>query len=500
MKREGEMKNLIYIFLSAMLFSACASKTTTITQAPLPNIILMIGDDHGYADLGYLNLANDVSTPNFDRLASLSTSFKNAYATSPICSPSRVGIMTGAYHQRQEVFWYGGNGLSNPNIPTIAELLLQKGYATGFFGKFHYGSKDTDITHRSFPLNHGYQELFGCNGGRKHYLIHNNEREAAFKKAMENAESPKQSLEMGGFWVQDKRENIEGFSTELISQRGIDFMKRNIVENQAFFATISFNAVHNFTHQLPQAYLDKHQLEGYHDWDPEKESYYDWYKKGRVPNNPEGRAHYLGQLFYLDQEVGRILDFLEKENQLENTLIIYVGDNGGSTQIYANNAPYKGGKYTMYEGGLRVPLFVAWKGKYLEGKQVENLVSGLDILPTICEATQTAVPEVSDGISLNVILDNSDAAVEHKTLIWYGGEQAAVRSGKWKYRWANDGENSFARNSTQYEGVDLELGEYVYDLENNSSEQENLSDQQAEVLTQLKEELALWKRQVGIEK
>jgi len=94
---------------------------------------------------------------------------------------------------------------------------LQKGYATGFFGKFHYGSKDTDTSHRSFPLNHGYQELFGCNGGRKHYLIHNNEKEVAFREAMKKAANPKQSLEMGGFWVQNKRENVEGFATEMIS-------------------------------------------------------------------------------------------------------------------------------------------------------------------------------------------------------------------------------------------------------------------------------------------
>ncbi len=495
------MKNTIFILYIFSLVISCSEPTPPAieTSTKAPNVVLMIGDDHGYADMGFLNLADDVTTPNFDRLAKQSISFKNAYATSPICSPSRVGIMTGAYHQRQKVFWYGGNGLSNPKIPTIAEILLEKGYATGFFGKFHYGSKDTDTTHRSFPLNHGYQELFGCNGGRKHYLIHNNEKEAAFRQAMKKAADPKQSLEMGGFWVQNKRENVEGFATEMISQKGIGFMKEQLTKDQPFFATISFNAVHNFTHQLPQEYLDQHNLKGYRDWDPEKEAYYDWYNEGRMPNNPEGRAHYLGQLYYLDKEVGRIMDFLEKENQLENTLIIYVGDNGGSSQIYSNNSPYKGGKYTMYEGGLRIPLLIAWKGKYLAGKEVENMVSALDILPTICEATSTKQPKLSDGLSLQKILDGTDSKLEHETLVWYGGEQAAVRSGKWKYRWANDAKNSFAKSSTKYEGVDLELGDHLHNLKIGIPEEENLKNQESEVLVKLQDELSKWKTMVGID-
>ena len=254
--------------------------------------------------------------------------------------------MTGAYHQRQQVFWYGGNGLSNPDIPTLPELLLEKGYATGMIGKFHYGSKDANTEHRSFPLNHGFQELFGFNGGRKHYLIHDSEKEADFRKLMEQAPNPKQSFKMESFFRQDKREKAEGFATELLSAEAIDFIQKKQKGDQPYFLTLSFNAVHNFTHQLPQEYLDEHKLQGMADWDPTQETYYEWYERGRKPNNPEGRAHYLGQLYYLDREVGRIMDYLQSSQQLENTIVVYVGDNGGSTQIYANNGEFAGGKYT----------------------------------------------------------------------------------------------------------------------------------------------------------
>ena len=488
------MKFFPIIFLPIFLCLNCKQLPLQNESPVIPNVLLLIADDHGYADLS--RRAVDVSTPNIDRLAASGIHFRNAYATSPICSPSRIGLMTGAYHQRQEVFWYGGNGLSNPAIPTLAELLQQKDYATGYFGKFHYGSKDTDINHRSFPLNHGYQTLFGCNGGRKHYLIHNNEKEAAFQEAMKSAENPKQSLKMEGFWVQNRRENVEGFSTELISEKGMAFMKQQIETKQSYFATISFNAVHNFTHQLPEEYLKANNLKGYHDWNPAEESYYDWYVQGRKPNNPEGRAHYLGQLHYLDQEVGRILDFLEAEKQLENTLIIYIGDNGGSTQIYADNSPYEGGKYTMYEGGLRVPLMMSWKGNIKSKQIADNLVSAMDILPTVCEATKTNLPQITDGISLLPIFDGSQANLEHEVLVWWGGEQAAVRSGDWKYRWANDDEGSFAASSTKYEGVELELGHFLHDLNADRGEQQNLHEAEQAQLQLLQGTLENWKKEI----
>lgn len=483
-------------FLLLLIYSCNSSAPDTSQETTPPNILLIVADDHGYADMSINGLAPDVQTPNLDKLAKSGTRFTNAFASSPICSPSRIGILTGAYHQRQQVFWYGGNGLSNPDIPTLPELLLEKGYATGMIGKFHYGSKDANIEHRSFPLNHGFQELFGFNGGRKHYLIHDSEKEADFRKLMESAPNPKQSFKMESFFRQDKREKAEGFATELLSAEAIDFIQKKHSSNQPYFLTLSFNAVHNFTHQLPQEYLDEHNLQGMADWDPTQETYYEWYERGRKPNNPEGRAHYLGQLYYLDKEVGRIMDYLQSSQQLENTIVVYVGDNGGSTQIYANNGEFAGGKYTMYDGGLRIPLLISWPGKYQQGAVSDNLVSALDILPTVVAATEAKLPEIVDGVSLHPLLKGEDSNIEHDILFWFGGQQAAVRSGKWKYRWANDAENSFAKTSTQYEGVSLELGTFLHDTEADIGEKINLKDSEAEIFQDLQNRFNRWKKEV----
>lgn len=483
------------IFLS-IIFCGCQSIIEEEIPQKGPNILLIIADDHGYADMSINGLMQDVQTPNLDKLAKSGTRFTNAFATSPICSPSRVGIMTGTYHQRQQVFWYGGNGLSNPQIPTIPELLQKKGYQTGLIGKFHYGSKDADTAHRSFPLNHGFQELFGFNGGRKHYLIHDSEKEAAFRKLMEQAPEPKQSFKMESFFRQDQREKAEGFATELLSKEAIHFIEKKLATGQPYFLTLSFNAVHNFTHQLPKEYLDKHNLKGMPDWDPTKETYYEWYESGRKPNNPEGRAHYLGQLYYLDKEIGRIVDYLAVQKQLENTIIIYVGDNGGSTQIYADNGQYAGGKYTMYDGGLRIPLLIAWKGQYQTKATTDNMVSAMDILPTLMDASGVALPEMIDGISLHTLLKGENTQIEHETLFWYGGEQTAIRKANWKYRWANAAEDSFAKRSTNYEGVDLALGEFLHNTDSDSGEQINLISESPEKLAELKDLLEVWKKDV----
>lgn len=489
------MRPFYFIILLIGCFS-CQSPIQETVEQKSPNILLIIADDHGYADMSVTQLAADVQTPNLDRLAKSGTRFTNAFASSPICSPSRVGLMTGTYHQRQQVFWYGGNGLSNPEIPTIPELLLEKGYATGMIGKFHFGSKDADTGHRSFPLNHGFQALFGFNGGRKHYLIHDSEKEAAFRQLMENAPQPKQSFKMESFFRQDKRAQATGFATELLSAAAIEFIKQQQTQQQPYFLTLSFNAVHNFTHQLPQAYLDKHNLKGMADWDPTKETYYEWYERGRKPNNPEGRAHYLGQLYYLDKEIGRVMGYLTATNQLENTIIVYVGDNGGSTQIYADNGPFAGGKYTMYDGGLRIPMLVSWKDSYQQNVVSNNMVSAMDLLPTLMEATQTTPPETIDGISLHPLLKGDNSTIGHETLFWFGGEQAAVRSGKWKYRWANDEANSFAKRSTKYEGVALEVGEFLHDTQVDIGEQQNLKNTEQGVFKDLKNQLANWKKEV----
>lgn len=451
-----------------------------------PNVLLIVADDHGYADLGCSGLAEDVRTPNLDRLAEQGTRFLQAYATSPICNASRIGLMTGCYPARQGVFWYGGKGMHREDLPTIAELLKKAGYASGYFGKFHYGgARAHRITSRSFPLNHGFKTFYGFGGGRKHYLIHRAEAEATHLQIQKEQARPGPSLQQGAMWRNRRQVDQIGFSTELFGEQAREFIEKN--RDRPFFVTLSFNAVHNFTHQLPEEYLKAHNLKGYYDWDAASEDYDEWYRRGRRPNNPEGRAHYLGQLHYLDVEVGNILNYLNLTGLRENTLVIYIGDNGGSTPIYASNAPLRGSKYTLYEGGLRVPLIVSWPNRVQAGRLSGNVVSAMDVAPTICAAAGVRIPSPIDGRNILPLLAGTDLSVQHETLFWDTGHETALRQGKWKLRTAESNEHA------ERQGVELELGEFLYDLDTDPGETVNLAIRHPDIMAQLKKTHAEWR-------
>jgi len=478
-------KNFYYIkwfipVLAIVLLFSCKSGADR-----LPNIILIVVDDQGYADMSCTGLAADVHTPNIDKLAADGVRFTQAYATSPICSPSRAGIITGCYHERWGTWWYGGPGLHKPEYKTIPELLKTKGYKTGYIGKVHYGSFDSDSSHRSFPLNHGFDTFYGFTSARKHYLIHTQSEEDKFRKIKKEHNQWGQSLRKQSLWDNYAKVDTNAFSTELLGDKAREFISEN--KKSSFFLQLSFNAVHNFTHQLPKEYLNEKGLKGYHDWNPAEEKYYDWYKAGRKPNNPEGRAQYLGQLHFLDKEIGNLVEYISQNGLQENTVIIYISDNGGSTPIYADNTPLRGSKYLLYEGGIRVPMIISYPGKYEKGKIIENVVSGMDILPTICNITGISIPANIDGQDLHPLLSGDSTLIHHENLVWDTGLEVAVRSGKWKMHIASkDGH-------AKYEMVDLELGEFLYDLEADPGETTNLKDKHSNIFNSLKLIHSEWK-------
>jgi arylsulfatase B len=454
-----------------------------------PNILLIVADDQGYADLGCTGLADDVRTPNLDRLAQRGSRFMQAYATSSICNASRAGLITGTYQARQGIYWYGGPGIHRAEFPTIAEVLGKSGYATGYVGKFHYGAEKSHApSSRSFPLNHGFNFFYGFGGGRKHYLIHEAAVEELFLQVQVEQARQGSSLQQGAMWLGRRQVDQVGFSTELFGARAREFIATN--QNRPFFLQLSFNAVHNFTHQLPEEYLKANGLKGFRDWDAASEDYAEWYRAGRKPNNPEGRAHYLGQLKYLDTEVGRVVDYLAQLQLDRQTLVIYIGDNGGSTPIYANNGPLRGSKYTLYEGGIRVPLIVSWPGHFEDGRVRYNVVSSMDLLPTICSVADVGKPEHLDGIDISELLSGNNESLHHETLVWDTVHETSVRHGKWKLKTAAD------RQHADNQMIDLELGEFLYDLDSDPGEAKDLSKDQPEVFARLKEMYQSWKMEV----
>lgn len=468
---------------------SCTPEIKKTKEQPKTNVILIVSDDQGYADLSCAGYAKDVMTPNIDQMASNGIRFTQAYATSPICSPSRAGIITGCYQQRWGTYWYGGKGIHDSKYQTIAEILKENNYTTAYIGKVHYGSNDADTANRNFPLNHGFDYYMGHTSARKHYLHHSDHLEEEFLTIKEAENKRGQSLRQQALWENKSKLDTMAFSTELFGKQACQFMEEN--QDKPFFLQLSFNAVHNFTYQLPESYLKEHHLQGGEDWDPIKEEYYDWYQRGRFPNNPEGRALYLGQLHYLDQEVGRVMNQLKTLGLEENTIVIYVSDNGGSTPIYANNKPLRGSKYLLYEGGIRVPMIISYPKVFGQGEVKDNLVSAMDILPTICAALNIETPKNVDGMDLNPLLKNENSLLQHDTLVWETPYEVAVRAGKWKYRMANDDANA------KYEMVEVELGEFLYDLESDIGETKNLAEQYPEIFSQLKAAHKNWQRKIN---
>lgn len=479
------LKSVLFLSLIALLLQGCGNKESSKpgSGSAKPNIILIISDDQGYADLSVAGIRDDVSTPNIDRLASQGTRFTHAYASSPICNTSRCGIITGAYQQRFGMQWYGGPGISEWENPTMAELLKKAGYTTGYVGKVHYGSPNGPGT-RNFPLEHGFDEFFGTENARIHYMIHNQEAIDSFDAARAKNPEPSNSWGMGPFRDGLEEVDMEGMSTEIFGSKARDIISRN--QDKPFFLYLSFNAVHNFTHQLPQEYLDQNGLEDYGDWDPAAEPYLDWYYRSRRPNNPDGRAHYLGQLHYLDQEVGRVLDHVDELGIRDNTLIIYMGDNGGSRPIYAENTPLRGSKFTLYEGGTRVPLIISQPGSLPGNRVSDNIVSAFDLLPTMLSVAGEPIPDFTDGINLLPLLSGKEPKLEHDALHWKTADEWSVRQGDWKLHTVH------GEGAAPVEKVELEQGIFLRNLRIDPSESKNFSSQYPEILAELDQLHKIW--------
>lgn len=476
--------------LLLLSLSACKNQPEATAPPPTapPNILLIVADDHGTADMSALGILDDVQTPHLDALADSGVRFAQAYASSPICSPSRMSIITGAHNQRFGTYWYGGEGIHRTDLKTIPELLKQKNYATGYIGKVHYGKADSNPENRNFPMNHGFDYFFGHTSARKHYLNHDDTIEQAFMESKNTLKKKGQSLRQGHLWRNYEPVDTVAFTTELFGKEARQFIQKH--QSEPFFLQLSFNAVHNFTHQLPEEYLKEHQLKGYRDWDPAIEEYYDWYEEGRLPNNPEGRAHYLGQLHYLDQEIGRVLSYLEELELSDNTLVIYIGDNGGSTPIYAMNDPLRGSKYLLYQGGVRVPLLMSFPGEF-EGKRTfDNQVSGMDILPTICQLAGIDIPSNIDGIDLTPLLRGTDSTIGHDTLFWDTGHERAVLVDNWKWHEATNDQ------SARYEMVELELGQFLRNLNEDIGETQDFTAEHQEKAAQLQQSLSAWQEEI----
>ncbi|MGC8793874.1 MAG: sulfatase [Bryobacteraceae bacterium] len=404
------------------------------SAAPRPNILFIAADDLGYGELGAQG-SREIPSPNIDSIAAAGIRFTDGYVSCPVCSPTRAGWMTGRYQQRfGHEFNPGPADRADPafGLPlsetTLADHLKKAGYATGLVGKWHLGYRP-----EFHPLQRGFDEFFGFLAGAHPYL--------PTRRA--------EPILRGTSPVEEKEYLTDAFAREAVS-----FIERH--SRQPFFLYLSFNAVH-----APLQATEKYLVRFSHIAD-------------------ERRRTFAAMLSAMDDAVGRVLAALRTHKLEEDTLIIFISDNGGPTRTTTSrNGPLRGYKGQVWEGGIRVPFFVQWKRQLPQGKVYGRPVIALDIVPTALAAAGQPLPAGLDGLNLLPYLAGEREDAPHAALYWRYGPQAAIRKGNWKMLRLADGVP------------------HLYNLAEDVGESRDLASAQPARLKELTEDWEAWNRQLA---
>lgn len=382
--------NLIFILLSANILGCTSAPDKS--EPLLPNLVLIFTDDQGYNDIGVFG-SPDIETPNLDQMAAEGMKFTNFYVAQAVCSASRAALLTGTYSNRLGI--HGAldhssmHGL-NPNETTIAEMLKPLGYKTAIFGKWHLGH------HPEFlPTNQGFDEYFGIPYSNDMWPNHPETKN--YYPPLPIYQNDK---------VADTIWTDQSMFTTWFTDKSVDFIKRN--KENPFFLYLAHPMPH-----VPLFVSDKF--------------------KGK-----SGRGLYGDVIMEIDWSVGEILKALKENGLEENTLVIFLSDNGPwlSYSGHSGSAyPLKEGKGTSWDGGVKVPTIMKWKGKIPEGKVQKNPAMTIDILPTIASFTGAQLPALPiDGLDIsNMLVDNESASQQEAYYIYYNrNELQAIVMGEWK--------------------------------------------------------------------
>lgn len=389
--------------LAAALGGGCAS-VSDVSQ-PKPNLVILLADDLGYADVGFQG-ATDIRTPHIDRIAREGVRFTDGYVTGAVCGPSRAGLITGRYQDR---FGSGINPTVDPSMPNgvprsermISELLGPAGYRSMAVGKWHLG------THPGLhPRDRGFDEFYGFLTGGHDYFPE--------RLTLEDLSEVRFRWD----WYRTKllhngvRVETDEYLTDELSNAAVEFIDRQTADDP-FFLYLAYNAPHT-PMQATDAYLS------------------------RFPEIKDDRRRtYAAMVSAMDDGVGRVLEALERAGVADNTLVVFLSDNGGAHNNGSSNSPLRGRKSHPWEGGIRVPFAIRWPGVIEPGTTYELPISALDIAATIVaaagsEAQAAVLPDKPlDGVDLRPYLDGSAEGAPHDALLWrwHVRDQFAVRAG-----------------------------------------------------------------------
>ena len=406
-----------------------------------PNILLILVDDLGYADIGVQG-CTDFKTPSIDSIARNGIRFRQGYVSNSVCAPSRAGLLSGRIGIGFEANLPEGEHGLDTALETMADVLKRAGYATSCIGKWHVGKLD-----KYYPTNRGFDYFCGLRGGSRSYF-HNPEKD----------DRPESNSRME---INGEQVAFDGYLTDWLTTKAIETIESQRQKDpaQPFFQYLSYTAPH-----VPMEAKPEH-LELY----------------GSIKNKK--RRIYAAMMHSLDENIGRVLDYLKDSGQLENTMVVFLSDNGGP--IYDNgssNLPLRDGKGNLWEGGVRVPFLMQWPAVIRPGQVRDDMVSSLDLVPTFAALADVPPVENASGINLLPYLTTEGRTVdEQRELLWRRDHMTdlAMRSGEFKWI-----ENR-VRNET-----------LLYNLETDVGEANNVAAEFPEIVERIRKRYSEWEQSV----
>lgn len=394
------MKNSIVLFHLLFIASFCIFAQQKNGQKP--NILIILTDDQGYHDVSYYGTP-DLRTPNIDMLCKAGMRFDNFYANSPVCSPTRASLMSGRYPEmvgvpglvrsKPEDNW----GFLKPDAILLPKLLKQAQYNTALIGKWNLGLESpSKPNEKGFDFFHGFLDDM-----MEDYWTH---------------------VRNGKNFMRENEKEIhpQGHATDLFSDWAVDYIHKQKKSKDPFFLYLAYNAPH-FPVQPPAEWLAK--------------------VKAREPGIPERRAKLVALIEHMDDGIGKVIQSLKETGLYDNTLIIFLSDNGGHLESGANNGLLRDGKESVYEGGLRIPAFFVWANQIKAGSVSTQIALTMDIYPTIAEIAGVKINHAIDGVSLLPVLKDADKKLADRPLFFsrregnlrFAGQTIqAVISDSWK--------------------------------------------------------------------
>lgn len=446
-KMEGSVRR--FVFLAAAVVVLAVIGTRTQPAAARPNVVLIITDDVGYGDLGSYG-APDIKTPNIDSLARNGTKMTHFYANASSCTPTRAGLITGRYQQRVLLERPLGHASSEDgklgliaNGRSLPQLLKNAGYATGLVGKWHLG-----YLPQMSPLAHGFDMFFGFKAGYTDYWQHT-----------DNGGEP-------DLFENDTPATATGYMTDLITDHAVRFIGDHA--DHPFFLEVAYNAAHwpyqDPDHPSTAARHSQHVMP----WD----------------EHTNTRADYVKILERADRGVGKILAALDQHKLAPNTLVIFTNDNGG--EWLARNAPFFNRKFSLFEGGIRVPAILKWPGHIPAGVVSTQVAITMDLTATAVAISGAAAPKdfPLEGINLMPLLAK-DATPVTRTLFWRvnaaGLNQLAAREGHWKLV------------------LETPIRAHLFDVVKDPGERDEVAASHTDVVRRMRDAILAWEKDVDAE-